>query len=199
VGAVPNANLVSMVAKNLEIDVSKWHVYSARLTTRWEHFKGLYEFFDLTPFTTVYQERVIEHLTELTTRTDKGIELARAMVAWLRQEGILVPSISVIERVCIKSLTAGRKRVYSTLTNALTKDQKTALTSLLDPHDETHTSTLVWLRQPMPASVAIPVIVCGTIVISLLVAVFVFQEQLEWQQLTGVGLLIVGMLLLFTK
>ena len=121
------------------------------------------------------------------------------MVAWLRQEGILVPSISVIERVCIKSLTAGRKRVYSTLTNALTKDQKTALTSLLDPHDETHTSTLVWLRQPMPASVAIPVIVCGTIVISLLVAVFVFQEQLEWQQLTGVGLLIVGMLLLFTK
>ena len=199
VGAVPNANLVSMVAKNLKIDVSKWHGYSERLTTRWEHFKELYEFFDLTPFTTVYQERVTEHLTELATRTDKGIELARAMVAWLRQEGILVPSISVIERVCIKSLTAGRKRVYSTLTNALTKDQKTALTSLLDPHDETHTSTLVWLRQPMPASVAIPVIVCGTIVISLLVAVFVFQEQLEWQQLTGVGLLIVGMLLLFTK
>ena len=108
----------------------------------------MYEFFDLTPFTTVYQERVTEHLTELATRTDKGIELARTMVAWLRQEGVLVPSILVIERVCIKSLTAGRKRVYSTLTNALTKDQKAALTRLLDPHDETHTSTLVWLRQP---------------------------------------------------
>ena len=148
VGAVPNANLVSMVAKNLKIDVSKWHGYSERLTTRWEHFKELYEFFDLTPFTTVYQERVTEHLTELATRTDKGIELARTMVAWLCQEGVLVPSISVIERVCIKSLTAGRKRVYSTLTNALTKDQKAALTRLLDPHDETHTSTLVWLRQP---------------------------------------------------
>ncbi len=63
-----------------------------------------------------------EYLTELATRTDKGIELARAMVIWLRQKGVLVPSISVIERVCIKSLTAGRKRVYSTLTNALTKN-----------------------------------------------------------------------------
>ncbi len=60
----------------------------------------------------------------------------------------MVPSISVIERVCIKSLTARRKRVYSTLTNALTKNQKTALNSLLDHHDKTHTSTLVWLRQP---------------------------------------------------
>lgn len=148
VGVMPNANLVTMVAKNLNIDVSKWHGYSERPTTRWEHFKELYEFFDLTPFTTVLRERVTEYLTELATRTDKGIELARAMVIWLRQEGVLVPSISVIERVCIKSLTAGRKRVYSTLTNALTKNQKTALNGLLDHHDKTHTSTLVWLRQP---------------------------------------------------
>ncbi|PCS23825.1 DUF4158 domain-containing protein [Candidatus Enterovibrio escicola] len=148
VGVMPNANLVTMVAKNLKIDVSKWHDYSERPTTRWEHFKELYEFFDLTPFTTVLRERVTEYLTELATRTDKGIELARAMVIWLRHEGVLVPSISVIERVCIKSLTAGRKRVYSTLTNALTKNQKTALNSLLDYHDKTHTSTLVWLRQP---------------------------------------------------
>ncbi|PCS21294.1 DUF4158 domain-containing protein [Candidatus Enterovibrio escicola] len=143
VGVMPNANLVTMVAKNLKIDVSKWHDYSEQPTTRWEHFKELYEFFDLTPFTTVLRERVTEYLTELATRTDKGIELARAMVIWLRQKGVLVPSISVIERVCIKSLTAGRKRVYSTLTNALTKNQKTALNSLLDHHDKTHTSTLV--------------------------------------------------------
>ena len=148
VGAMPNANLVSMVAKNLEIDESKWHGYSERPTTRWEHFKELYDFFNLTPFTAVHRERVTEHLTELATRTDKGIELAKAMVLWLRQHGILVPSISVIDRTCIKSLTAGRKRVYSMLTKALTKNQKEALSGLLDHHDKTHTSTLVWLRQP---------------------------------------------------
>ncbi len=80
VGVMPNANLVTMVAKNLKMDVSKWHDYSERPTTRWEHFKELYEFFDLTPFKTVLRERVTEYLTELATRTDKGIKLARAMV-----------------------------------------------------------------------------------------------------------------------
>ncbi len=75
------------------------------------------------------------------------------MVRWLRKEGVLVPSISVIERVCIKSLSAGRKRVFSTLTNALTMNQKAALNGLLSHHDKTHTSTLVWLRQlPLKAN-----------------------------------------------
>ena len=54
-------------------------------------------------------------------------------------------------------------------------------------------------RQGMSASVAIPVVVCGTIVISTLVATFVFKEHLGLQQLSGVGLLIVGSLLLIAR
>jgi TnpA family transposase len=84
VGMIPNASLVSMVAKNLNIDVSKWHDYSERPTTRWEHLKELYEFFDLAPSTAIHRERVTEYLIELATRTDKGIELANAMVMRLR-------------------------------------------------------------------------------------------------------------------
>jgi len=148
VGATPNSSLVTLVAKHLNIDENKWYGYGERPTTRWDHFKALYRFLGLTPFTTSDQERVIQYLTELATRTDKGIELARAMVIWLRQEFVLVPSITVIERVCIKSLTAGRKRVYWMLTNALTTNQKAALDTLLDNRAGSNISTLVWLRHP---------------------------------------------------
>lgn len=48
----------------------------------------------------------------------------------------------------------------------------------------------------MPASVAIPLIVGGTIVISVLIAVTFFNESLDIRQWSGVMLAVTGMLLL---
>ncbi len=50
---------------------------------------------------------------------------------------------------------------------------------------------------PMAANVAIPAIVSGTIILSLLGAYFVFGEQLSAKQFAGVGCIILGILLMF--
>ena len=53
--------------------------------------------------------------------------------------------------------------------------------------------------KPMQASVAIPVIVSGAIVIALLVGWLVLRETVAWPQLTGVGLIASGIFMLFVK
>ncbi len=52
-------------------------------------------------------------------------------------------------------------------------------------------------EKPMDASVAIPVIVSGTIVISLIFSYFFLKEQISLSQLLGCGLVLGGIVLLF--
>ncbi len=51
--------------------------------------------------------------------------------------------------------------------------------------------------KPMPATVAVPVIVSGTIVITMIVGYLVFKETLSWRQLVGGACIVVGIAVLF--
>ena len=51
----------------------------------------------------------------------------------------------------------------------------------------------------MAASVAIPTIVSGTIVISMLFSYFILKETIAWNQMFGSLLIVFGIILLFVK
>ena len=55
------------------------------------------------------------------------------------------------------------------------------------------------LRQTIPASTAIPIIVCGTVVIAFIASVAFLHEPFGWRQIAGVILVVLGVGLLFTK
>lgn len=57
----------------------------------------------------------------------------------------------------------------------------------------------VGLAKPMAASVAIPTIVSGTVVITLLISVAVFREAVGWHQLLGSVLIVLGIVLFFAR
>lgn len=51
--------------------------------------------------------------------------------------------------------------------------------------------------KPMPASIAIPTIVSGTIVVTLLISFVVLREPMNWNQWLGSGCIVLGIVLLF--
>ena len=51
--------------------------------------------------------------------------------------------------------------------------------------------------KPMPANIAIPAIVSGTIVVTLLVSYLVFRESIAWNQLLGAACIVIGIAFLF--
>ena len=55
------------------------------------------------------------------------------------------------------------------------------------------------LRQTIPASTAIPIIVCGTAVIAFVVSAVFLNEPFGWRQILGVVLVVLGVGALFTK
>ena len=52
-------------------------------------------------------------------------------------------------------------------------------------------------NEPMPANVAIPIIISGTIVLTLLVSWLVFREPFTWVRVVGAALVVVGVVTLF--
>lgn len=57
----------------------------------------------------------------------------------------------------------------------------------------------VGIFKPMPASVAIPVIVSGTIIITILFSYFALRESVAWNQILGIALIVFGIFFLFAK
>jgi drug/metabolite transporter (DMT)-like permease len=57
----------------------------------------------------------------------------------------------------------------------------------------------VGLTKPMDASVAIPTIVSGTIVIALLFSYFILKETITWNQILGCLLILGGIIMFFVK
>ena len=85
-------------------------------------------------------------------QSDKGIVIARELIEYLRQQKVLLPDISVIERICAETLTKAEKITYRTLISSLTTVQITRINNLLNVEAGKTTATLTWLKEP-PAAV----------------------------------------------
>lgn len=57
----------------------------------------------------------------------------------------------------------------------------------------------IGLTKPMAANVAVPTIVSGTIIITMLVSYLVLKEPFSWNQILGSGCIVLGIVILFLK
>ena len=90
---------------------------------------------------------MVETLTELAAQTDKGIVLATSVVEDLRRRSIILPTLSTIERICAEAITLADRRIYATLADPLSANQRQRLDKLLERKDGSNITWLAWLRQ----------------------------------------------------
>ena len=147
-GAKPAPLLLKRVAKILKISEDKWMHYATRSQTRWDYLQELYTYLGIIPYSTEGNQKVLAYLTELATQTDKGLALAEGMVVWLRQHHVIVPVVSVIERVCAEALTQGTRQVYAKLNDMLSSLHRMRLDALLEIPEGSNLTKMAWLRQP---------------------------------------------------
>jgi TnpA family transposase len=144
---LPFAPLLHLVADQLKVPVESWADYGDRPQTRREHLAELQAVFGFELFTTGHHRLAVEELTETAMQTDRGIVLAGRLVEMLRERAILLPRVSVIERVCAAAVTRANRLVYKQLTDGLTEAHRTGLDRLLTRKEESSLTWLGWLRQ----------------------------------------------------
>lgn len=98
-------------------------------------------------FTARHYRPAVHSMDELAAQTDKGIVLASALVEGLRRQGVLLPTVNVIERICAEAITRANRRIYEALSDPLTDDHRRHLDDLLTRRDNGKKTWLAWLRQ----------------------------------------------------
>ena len=148
VDATPSPSLLRMVSSQIKVPDETWQDYGQREQTRREHLVELQSVLGLRTFTTLSHYRAAVHgLNELALQTDKGIVLAHALAESLRSQGILLPTVDVIERICAEAITRANKHIHAALSAPLTRVHRQRLDELLAHKEGGKTTKLAWLRQ----------------------------------------------------
>jgi len=79
--AQPPCPLLSIVARQLQIEPELWSKYGQRSATRREHLLELQAWLGLTPFTISHFREFVKRMTERATQTDRGQCVARSAAA----------------------------------------------------------------------------------------------------------------------
>ena len=146
VDSEPFAPLLRLAASQLKVSPDVWCSYGQRAETRREHLLELQSVFGFQPFTAHHYRTSVYSLDEQAGQTDKGIILAASLVEWLRRQSILLPSTSVVERICAEAITRANRRIYASLTEPLSAEHIRRLDGLLMRRDDGKI-LLTWLRQ----------------------------------------------------
>lgn len=147
-GEEPPPALLEMVAQQLRVAPEHWPNYGRRDQTRREHQAELQAVLQMRPFTMANYRTAVQSLSELAQQTDKGIVLATALIDFLREQALLLPSVTVIERVCAEAITRATRRIYQILNEPLTEYHRRQLDHLLQRRPNGRLTWLAWLRLP---------------------------------------------------
>lgn len=139
--------VVAWIAEQVNSDVAAWAQYGERDETRREHFQELRAYLTLSTFGLPDFRKLVHGLAVLAMQTDKGVVLAANALETLRQQRIILPAWTVVDRACSEAVTQANRRIYRTLIEPLDDRHRRALDNLLNVTPDSNLTWLAWLRQ----------------------------------------------------
>lgn len=146
-GELIAASSLDFVADQIEVAADALAEYAARGPTRYEQLGALRDVFGFQSLSRPLRAELQEWLLPVALTTTSGAHLARILLDEFRRRQIIVPGISLIERMAAQALLLAERHVADLLTSQLTDHQRTMLDGLIAPDGKT-LSGLALARQP---------------------------------------------------
>lgn len=144
---IPHAPL-AFVADQIGVDPQVLADYAVREPTRYEQLDALRDEFGFRPLDPLAKAELQTWLLPVALATTSGVDLARLLLDEFRGRRVIVPGITLVERMVAQALLEAERRVADLLTQPLTAGQRDRLDGLLGSHAAAKTSVLAWVRQP---------------------------------------------------
>src|SRR5712691_10586104 len=141
------AGAVAYIADQLDLDPALFARYGLRAHTRTDHFQRVMAYLgfrkaepeDLRSLQAWLVERALEH--------DRPTLLLQLACERLRQEQIVRPGITSLERLIVTARTKARQETFRRLTPVLNPERKKLLDELLVSEESRRPSRLAWLQR----------------------------------------------------
>lgn len=145
---VPTA-IVQYIANQLSIDPYTLTEYANRKNTQFEHFHEIRQVFGFDLFLEQqHTEFLSNYLLTYAMENDNTIRLLRIAVRYLRENQIILPGITTLEKIIWDVRNAADDIVIKKLNDSLSEKQKQKLDTLIESSDEKRT-LLGWLKEPI--------------------------------------------------
>ncbi|UVV70746.1 Tn3 family transposase [Brucella anthropi] len=143
---VPPPMLLNYIAEQINVDPRLFNLYATREETRREHIGHLQRYLDLRSATAEDRRAALRAGIEAASKTDKGLSIAKAIIATFREQCVLLPAVNMIERMGLAARAIVRRRAESTLIADLSDKKLEALDILLDVDPAIRQTRFNWLR-----------------------------------------------------
>lgn len=138
--------IVRHAAQQIPVNPQCWTTYSARENTAWDHLKEIRDTYGYQSFSISAYRRMLKRLTPQALENDHALDLIRSALSWLRQEQIILPAMTTIERAAWNARHHAEETVFKHIEGLLTDAQKQTLNQLLEPSRDGNKTPWSWLK-----------------------------------------------------
>jgi TnpA family transposase len=105
----PPMELLTFLARQLDLSPSAWASYAERDETRREHLAELQAHCGLRSFGIGHYRLLAACLMPTALQTNRGVVLVRAGIDELRRRSVIVPRLAVLERLCAEVIVRSER------------------------------------------------------------------------------------------
>jgi hypothetical protein len=153
----PPLEMIAFMAQQLGLSSANFGDYTLRDQARREHAVELQKYLQLRTFGLADWRPCLKAGADAAWATDRSEPIVQAMIAHLRANNVLLPTVTVLERIGLAARARVRKKVFDALADGLTAAERDALEKLLTIDPELRRSRFAWLRDysesPVPSSI----------------------------------------------
>ena len=146
-GEVIPEKILRFIAAQLGLTGDDVIPYAARRQTRQQHLHALREIYGFKMFSGQGARSLKAWLENEAETARSNEDLARRFVEECRRSQVILPGISVIERLCADALVSAERRIESRITAKLDDRIKDQLDSLLNEIVDGNVTRFIWLRR----------------------------------------------------
>jgi TnpA family transposase len=140
-------DMLAFIAGQVDASVEDFRDYAGRSQTRREHIAELQACLNVRLARRGDTRLLFMIALDEAAGTDRGDAIVSAMIANLREHGILLPAALELERLALTARALARKRAYKNLVEGLSQETIVGLEALLAVDDEQGRTPLAWLRE----------------------------------------------------
>ncbi|TCD06929.1 Tn3 family transposase [Erythrobacteraceae bacterium CFH 75059] len=142
------AIMLDHVAEQVGVDAAAIASFARRTQTRYEQLAAIKRQFGFTDLTRPARRELATWLADEAIGLTDGKLLIERLLNRMREQRIIVPGVTVVERMAGEAMHAADTRVTSDVHAALREEQRAALDALLSDKAHAQQSRLSWLREP---------------------------------------------------
>lgn len=151
-GELIPAEALSFIAEQIGVAPDSLAGFAKRGPTRYEQLGLLYRAYGFQELTRPHRAELAAWLLPIARGTTTGLTLVEALLVEMRRRRIVIPGISVVERLAAVVLHDAERDVWSTITGRLGDVRTRRLEMLLEEREHERQSRFSWLREPVGAS-----------------------------------------------